>query len=318
MKPRHFILFAAFLTCAATGLKAQYDVHFSQYWAMENFYNPAAMNRNSQMNITAAYSMQFAGYTRAPGSMFLGANTVLPWGQGSQSGGVCLFNENIGLFSHRRLFANYAYKFNFGKFGSLNIGAMAGLLNESFNSEDLDLIDPNDPAFPTGKEDGSGFDLGAGLLWQLKEYWLGLSAQHLTSPTVTYGKSEGKTAELRIDPSFYLMGGCNIVLPNPLLSIQPSFQVATDLGTCRVDLTARGTYEYQSNRFSAGISYSPATSVTFFLGGQVKQVTLGYSYEMYTNGAGWLTGSHDLVIGYRMDVDFFSKGKNVHKSVRYL
>lgn len=297
---------------------AQYDVHFSQYWAVESFYNPAAMNPGDKMDITGCYSMQLAGYTHAPSSMYLGANTALPGSSQRHTGGIGLMNETIGLFSHKRLYGEYAYRLGLGKAGSLNLGIQAGILNEAFEYSDLETIDPSDPAFPSGNEDGNALDLGAGVCWKWHEWHAGISVQHLTNPTITYGKSEGKSAELVINPSFYFIGGGNIRLTNPLLSLQPSVMAASDLGVFRLDLSLRGTYEYDSNRFTGGISYSPGTSVSFILGGMIKQVTVGYAYEMFTNGIGWLAGSHDLVVSYLMDADFFKKGKNIHKSVRYL
>lgn len=299
-----------------SGVTAQYDVHFTHYWELENFYNPAAMNRNGKVNIVGSYSMQFAGYTHAPGSMYLGANSMLPFGNGHHAAGIGLMNETVGLFSHRRLFFNYSYKVAVGS-GFINIGGQAGLLNESFRSDRLDAVDSGDPAFPSGSDDGSGLDIGAGLLYQCGIFHVGLSAQHLTSPVITYGKGEG-AAELRIGPAFYFQTGCNIQLRNPLLSLQPSVQACSDLGTYRVDMTLRGTYRYNGNSYYCGLTYCPGTSVTFLLGACIRQVTVGYAYELFTNGIGWQTGSHDLVLGYRFDVDFFKKGKNVHKSVRYL
>lgn len=310
-------LLTVMLVMASMEAFAQYDVHFTHYWELDNFYNPAAMNKDKQLRIVATYSQQFAGYEHSPGTMFAGANTVLPWGDGKQSGGICLMNETIGLFTHRRMIVNYGYKFRLAK-GTLNAAGQVGLMNEMFRSGGLDVIDADDPAFPTSDESGSGVDFGAGLYYQTRYLYAGISSQHLNSPTVTYGKGSGKNAELDITPAFYFQGGGNIQLRNPLLSLQPSVQLATDLGTMRIDLTLRGTYQYQSNSFYGGLSYSPGTSVTFLVGGCFRKVLVGYAYELFTNGIGWQTGSHDIILGYRMDVDFFKKGKNIHKSVRYL
>lgn len=312
---RKYFLIA--LLSVSINVFAQYDAHFSHYWAVENLYNPAAMNKNSQLNITGSYAMQMAGYTRAPGSMYFGANTVLPFDRARHSGAVILMNENIGLFSHKRLLVNYAYKVKIGK-GWLNIGAQGGVMSEGFDNSELELIDKNDPAFPTSGQEGSGADIGAGLYYYNRGYYIGLAATHLNSPRIYYSKDGNKSAYLDIKPAFYSMGGCNIQLNNPLLSLQPCFMVATDTDYTRIDLTLRGRYEYESATFSGGLTYSTGTSVTVLLGGKYKQVTIGYAYELFTSGVGAINGSHDLVVSYSMDVDFFKKGKNVHKSVRFL
>lgn len=316
MRVRYLFLMLV-LTLVSVEAGAQYDVHFTHYWEVDNFYNPAAMNKDSRLHIVATYSKQFAGYTNSPGAMFAGVNTVLPWGEGHQSAGICLLNESLGLFTHRRMLVNYAFKFKL-KHSTVNVAAQIGLMNEGFNTSELDLLDPDDPAFPTGNENGSGIDFGAGLYWQRGIFYVGLSGQHLNSPIVTYGKDNGKNAELKIDPSFYFQGGCNIQLRNPLLSVQPGIQVATDLGNVRCDITARASYQFQSNSLYGGLTYCPGTSVTFLVGGKVRQVQVGYAYEMFTNGIGLQYGSHDIVLGYSLNVNFFKKGKNIHKSVRYL
>ena len=176
----------------------------------------------------------------------------------------------------------------------------------------------NDPAFPTGQERGTVGDLGAGMLFVHGEWYVGASAQHLNFPHVEFGKTEGKTTEMDIRPTLYLTGGCNIGLRNPLLSVQPSFLVESDLDFYRTDLSVRGTYQYDATLLYLGVSYSPGISVTAMVGGRIRDVLIGYAYEFYTSGVGALNGSHDLMVSWQTDVDFFKKGKNVHKSVRYL
>ena len=78
------------------------------------------------------------------------------------------------------------------------------------------------------------------------------------------------------------------------------------------------TYEYDGRRFFGGLGYSPNTSVTFLIGGDFHGVALGYSYQMYTSGVGLQNGAHELVLTYQTDLDLFKKGRNKHKSVRFL
>ena len=309
------VLFSCLILSA--NMQAQSDAHFTHFSEVENFYNPAAMNRDSRLNVVGSLSMQMVGYENAPVTMFIGANSALPFGKQRNSLGVSLYNETIGLFTNRRLLFNYAYKIGMGK-GWMNIGVQGGVMSEEFNGGKLVLETPNDPAFPAGQERGTVGDLGAGLLYVRGEWYLGASAQHLNFPHVEFGKAEGKTAVMDIKPTLYLTGGCNIELRNPLLSVQPRFLVESDLDFYRVDMSVRGTYQYESALFYIGATYSPGISVTAMLGGKVRDVQIGYAYEFYTGGVGALNGNHDLVVSWQTDMDLFKKGKNVHKSVRYL
>lgn len=298
-------------------LQAQTDAHFTHFVEVENFYNPAAMNRNGRTNVTGSLSMQMAGYTNAPVTMFIGANMPVPLGKYKNSLGVGLLNETIGLFTNRRLLMDYAYKIGIGK-GWMNLGIQGGVMSQEFNGGKLRMETQNDPAFPSGNERGTVGDLGAGVLYVNGGWWAGASAQHLNFPHVEFGKNQGKTAVMDIKPTLYLTGGCNIGLRNPLLSVQPCFLVQSDLDFYRVDLSVRGSYQFDTTLLYLGCTYSPGISFTAMVGGKVMDVLIGYAYEFYTSGVGALNGSHDLMISWQTDVDFFKKGKNVHKSVRYL
>lgn len=84
------------------------------------------------------------------------------------------------------------------------------------------------------------------------------------------------------------------------------------------DITGRVVYTNDRKMMYGGVGYSPTNSVTFLVGGRVHGVLLGYSYEMYTSGVNPGNGSHELYVGYQVDLNLGKKGRNLHKSVRTL
>ena len=176
-----------------------------------------------------------------------------------------------------------------------------------------DVID-DDPVFNKSSVDGSAFDIGLGLYYQRREWYAGVSVLHVTSPRVELGEKN----QLDINATYYLTGGYNIQLRNPFLSIQTSALGRTDGVAWRGDISGRLQYSHEKRRFYAGLTYSPTTSVTVQVGGVIKGVRLGYSYEIYTSSMSVGNGSHELFVGYQMDIDFQKKGRNLHKSVRIL
>jgi len=94
--------------------------------------------------------------------------------------------------------------------------------------------------------------------------------------------------------------------------------VQTDMQSWREDIQCKLAYEYEGRKFYAGVGYSPNISVTAMIGGNFHGIQLGYSYQMYTAGVGIQNGAHELVFRYQTDLDLFRKGKNLHKSVRFL
>ena len=305
-----------FTLCAmlyAVLVRAQFDTHFTHYWALQGYYNPAVAGLSGRLNLYGTYAMQMAGYTNAPATMLVGADMALPAGRKSQAVSANLYNESIGLFTNQRLFAGYAYRFDMWS-GRMAVGASVGSLEQKFDGSKVEAEESADAAFPSSEVDGMGLDLTAGVHYAHRLFYVGMSVMHLTAPTIELGE----TNEIKIDRTYYFSSGGNIQLKNPLLSIQPSLQLMTDLQAWRADVTVRGTYTYDDKRYYAGLTYSPMTSVAILLGGEINSVTFGYAYEVFTSGVGLLYGSHDLYVGYVMDVDLFNKGKNKHKSIRIL
>ena len=295
------------------GVQAQFDTHFTHYWELQGYYNPAVAGLSGRLNMYGTYAMQMAGYTNAPATMLIGADMVLPTEQKNQAVSANLYSESIGLFTNQRLFAGYAYRFNLWG-GRMAMGVNAGSLEQKFDGSKVEAEESTDAAFPSSEVDGMGLDLTVGMHYAHPMFYAGLSVMHLTAPTIELGE----TNEIKVDRTYYFSGGCNIQLKNPLLSIQPSLQLMTDLLTWRADMTVRGTYTYDEKRYYAGLTYSPMTSVAILLGGEINSVTFGYAYEIFTSGVGLIYGSHDLYVGYVMDLELFNKGRNKHKSIRIL
>ena len=245
--------------------------------------------------------------------MYIGADMPLYFLKSHHGVGVSMLNDQIGLFTHQRLAVQYAYKHRlFG--GMLSAGVQLGFLSEGFDGSKLDVEDSGDPALSGSDVNGSAFDVGFGLYYSRGPWYVGLSAQHVTSPLVELGE----TNELQIDPTYYLTGGYNIKLRNPFLTIHPSVLVRTDGVAWRGDVSGRLVYSNDKKVLYGGLSYSPTNSVTVLVGGRFRGIHIGYSYEVYTSGISIGNGSHELILGYQTDVNLFKKRRNKHKSVRIL
>ncbi|MBR2102221.1 MAG: type IX secretion system membrane protein PorP/SprF [Prevotella sp.] len=293
--------------------RAQYDMYFSHYWDMETSFNPGAAGKEAKLNVVGAYAMTMAGFRRNPNTFFAGGDMPF-YAMNSYHGvGLNLLNDQLGLFKHQRVAAQYAHKRKVAG-GTLSAGVQVGFINETFDGSDLDLEDSSDPAFTSGQLNGSTIDLAFGLYYTHKRWYAGLSAQHLTAPLVELGERN----ELQIDRTYYLTGGYNIKLRNPFLSIPTSVLARTDAVAWRADVTARLVYSNDKKHMYAGFTYSPTNSVTVLIGGSVQGFNLGYSYEVYTSAISPANGSHELFVGYQQDINLYKKGKNKHKSVRYL
>lgn len=312
MKQRLLILLYLFVGCA-DAVWCQYDPVFSHYWEQETSYNPAAVGKKDVIHASAAYNMTMAGFENAPQTIVAGGDMPFYALNSYHGVGVLFLNDQIGLFSHQRLAAQYAYRHKlFG--GMVSVGLQAGLLTEKIDGSDLDLEDPSDPAFTTSQQKGNALDLALGLRYSTDVWYAGLSVQHLTAPTV----SLGETNEIAVDPTFYFNAGYNIKLRNPFIMVQPSVFVITDAVSYKANMTCRLAYNYDNKNLYCGVGYSPTNSVTAYVGGSFSGISIGYSYEVYTGAINIGNGSHELSISYETKLDFGKHGKNLHKSVRLL
>ena len=304
------------LAMTAVVVRAQQDAAFNHYWSLQSFYNPAVSGLGGKLEVHGVYSMQMTGYEHAPATMVVTADMPLWMLSADHGAGVGFVNDEIGLFSHKKFFVQYAYHQRLFK-GRLSGGIRGGMLSESFDGSGLNLIDTNDPAFPTSQADGTAFDIDAGLRYDGRCWYAGVSAMHLLSPKVELG--DNKVNEYQVPSSFYFTGGYNITLRNPLLKVQTSAIVASDFGSSwRASATGILFYNAPKGRLYAGVAYSPTISVSLLIGGDFHGIQLGYCYESYTSGVGMLQGTHELSISYVTDLDFFKKGRNRHQSVRIL
>ena len=292
---------------------AQQEPSFSHYWAMEPSFNPAAVGKESKLNVTGAYAMTLTGFEHAPRTMYVGADMPFYLLRNYHGAGIQLMNDQIGLFSHQRLVLQYAYKHRLLG-GTISVGLQFGMLSEKFKGSELDLENGDDPAFTRSDATGVGIDLSAGLYYTHRNWYAGVSVLHATSPSIEVGDR----SIIEVPRMYYLTGGYNIKLRNPFLTIHPSVLVRYEGTVYRADVTARVKYEHDKKMLYAGVAYSPTNSVTALIGGNFHGVSLGYSCEVYTSKLKFGNGSHELFVGYQTELDLHKKGRNRHQSVRIL
>lgn len=145
---KRFSVISLLLVLVNLSTKAQYDVPFSHYWAMEPYYNPATVGKGNKMNVVGAYSIDFSGFEHNPQTAYIGADMPLYFMKQFHGVGVSLLNDKIGLFTHQRIAGQYAFRYRlFG--GMLSAGVQLGLLMENFDGTKLDVEDLMIRLFPS-------------------------------------------------------------------------------------------------------------------------------------------------------------------------
>lgn len=317
------------LVCMATSCESaraqNADPLFSHYYQLPTLYNPAATGNSDYLRIRGGARLQWMGIDNAPKSFTGTADMPVKIGKRRIGVGAAVSQEGIGLFSNLDLGIQASYKIRLFK-GELSIGVQGSYYSSAFKGSEVKLPDgddyhESDEAIPTQDISGNAFDLAAGLMFNHPKFYVGVSGRHLLAPTIRMSlegseNSESQEYEVPIDRTLYFTAGSNIPLKNTLFELQPSLIVVTDLTdfTGQVDMRAR-----YNRMFSFGVGYRWKSGINVSLGAEFKNFYLGYSYEYPLSAiAKASSGSHEIVAGYSLKLDFSQKNKNRHRSIRLM
>lgn len=270
--------------------------------------------------------MQWIGVDGAPRSFFIQADSPLAIGRKRIGLGVQMQQEEIGLFSNMLIGAQGAFKLKVLR-GELSVGVQLGYFNQKFSGSEVvtpegdNYHDSSDEAIPKQDLNGAAFDLGAGIFYSRPRFWVGVSATHILKPTIKMSlqgseNSETQEFESELGRMVYFMGGCNFPIKNTLFVLEPSALVKTDFNFFTAEVTMRATY----NRFlTFGAAYRYNDAVSAMMGVNFKNFYLGYSYDYPLSAIGKVSsGSHEIVAGYQLKLDFSGKNKHKHRSIRIM
>ena len=316
-------ILAAIATIAA---KAQTDAQFTQYWAVQNYYNPAAIGTTDNISIKAGSRVQWLGIDNAP--MSFNALGDMPFKFiGKRFGtGLVMQQESLGLYKNLNIAAQLSYKHKlFG--GVLSAGLQVGIISETFKGsevyipDDDDYHESTDDAIPTTDLTGTSLDLGLGVYFTHKLFWAGVSCQHVNNPTITFNAESGestneKNYEFKAGRILYFMAGSNIPIKNTLFEVIPSVLVKSDFTFTTAEITGRVRWR---KFLSLGVGYRYDDAVSLVLGAELKNFYIGYSYDYPTSAISKASsGSHEIFAGYSLKLDLSDKNKNKHKSIRIM
>lgn len=230
--------------------------------------------------------------------------------------GLNIISDQLGYAKNILINANYAYRTELS-FGNLGIGVSAGFYNQSINGDwktpEGDQWTPptSDPGIPQGEVSQLVPDFNAGIYLTSTKYFLGISATHLNEAAIKYDEVAGSY----LSRHYYLSGGYNIKLGDPLFEVRPSFLLKSDIATWMLDVNANIVY---NDKFWGGISYRVDDAVVLLLGLELTNgLKVGYSFDLVTSAIGYYGfASHELFVTYSVAIERNRNQK--YKSIRFL
>lgn len=308
---KKFLIIIPLLFLFIFNAQAQQDSRYSQYVFNGLRLNPAYAGIEEDFNITGIYRNQWSGIDDGPKSFALSMHDVL--GKQQKVGlGLFLEHDRIGVDSRTTLYGSYAYRIKFNNGDVLSTGLQGGFM--SYQSALTEITTPEEGVDIAFSENISRFapNFGAGIYYESKGYYLGVSIPHLLAYKFTSEK-ETLHDNTRLKGSYreYLFTGGLTLTLNKNIQIKPSILVQYIPATPPVEISTSAFLVYQDELW-LGLTYRSneivkPESISFQVFYQMQNgMKLGYAYDHTFAPIGYYTaGTHEFLVG----VDLGKKSK---------
>ncbi|VAW21664.1 hypothetical protein MNBD_BACTEROID01-2599 [hydrothermal vent metagenome] len=320
-----FLFFIIIVNLAAVG---QQDPQFTNNMHYKLGVNPGYAGSENALSGIILNRYQWVGFKGAPKTLVFSLEAAkelfgLPGGVG-----LNIISDELGFEKNILVNLAYAYKMPIS-IGILGIGLSAGFFNKSINATEGwvtpdDILSgtaggsassqggsTGDAGIPDQEVSQMAFDIGFGLYLKASNYFLGASVTHLNQASIKFSD----LASTYLSRHYYLMGGYNIKLPDPLFELRPSFLFKSDVASWQMDLNMNVVY---NERFWGGLSYRFQDAVSLLMGAEmINGLKVGYSFDITTSALGrYGYGSHEFFLSYSISLEKNRTRK--YKSIRYL
>ena len=297
---------------------SQQDPQFTNNMFYKLGANPGSAGVEGGISGILLNRYQWDGFRGGPKTLIFSAEAAINAFGAAGGVGLNIVSDEAGFENNTQINVNYAYRQKLS-FGQLGIGVSLGVLNKGFNGEwsvpedDFGIYtQPNsDPLIPQGEVSQMALDAGLGLYLSSNQYYLGASVTHVNQAEIKFSD----LATTYLVRHYYLMGGYNIKLSDPLFELRPSFLFKTDLAFWQLDLNANIVF---NKRFWGGVSYRVQDAVALLMGMEMENgLRFGYSFDLVTSAiSSFGYGSHEIFVSYTLDLE---KNRNQkYKSIRFL
>lgn len=297
---------------------SQQDPQFTNNMFYKLGVNPGVAGAEGKINGIILNRYQWSGGEGAPKTLIFSADAAIN-AFGSPGGiGLNIVSDELGFEKNTQINANYAYSKALGN-KKLGVGLSLGLVNKSINGE-WEVPEDNfgiytqpssDPGIPQGDVSQMAIDVGFGLYLSANEYYVGASVTHINQASIEFSD----LASTYLSRHYYLSGGYNIKLSDPLFELRPSFLFKTDAANWQMDLNTNIVF---NERFWGGITYRVQDAIALLMGMEMENgLRFGYSFDLVTSSLShYGYGSHEIFVSYSLDLERNRNQK--YKSIRFL
>ena len=320
---------ALMLTLAALSprmVRAQADIHFSQFYETSILRNPSLTGIfSNDFKVGAYYRNQWASISHPFVTMSAYGEFRVPIGHYSNdylSLGILGFSDKAGSLqqSINSVYPaiNFSKSLNAEHNSFLSVGFTAGYTQYSYDKSGATTnaqyqgnhFDPNNPTFENFLNNKMTlWDLGAGINYNASTgetndvtYVIGVSGYHLTQPNFSYYQTQGVTANMRWNVNGAIAFD---VKSNIAIQLHSNFALQ---GTYReimagglVTLTEEGVGDKPTYAVTAGVFYRVQDAIIPVVRLKYKRTSVGLSYDVNNSTlkeASKLRGGYELTFAF--------------------
>ena len=308
--------------------KAQQDPHFSHYMFNEIFNNPGYSGIEGVTRASTIFRSQWTGYETsngdkggAPTTTILSLNhplKILSSPVVNSGVGLYIIDDRLGVFKNLNVKGTYSYHYQLRNDAKIGLGVTAGLYNQGIDGSVLRSAEEGDEVVDFLKSGPSQTkpDFGLGVWYETKKYYGGISLNHVTGSSFTFG-GNSDLINSNLARHLYINGGYHIMLGTKL-RLTPSTIIQSDF--------VETSYTYSAildlSRYKYWIGFGMRQSVSgkedggkqiinddfVFMGGvsllEDKTLRIGYSFDLVSSGyTAKDNTSHEIMISYILPFD---------------
>ena len=269
---------------------AQQQATFAQYMFNGLAINPGYAGQHEALSVSLLSRFQNAGLPGAPNTQTLSVHSPLVAKRVAL--GALLVHDKIGVISQTGFNLVYAYRLPLLGGKSVSMGLQGGFSAYRAMYTDLDIYQP-DPVFSQDVRQTRP-NIGAGVFYNAKIWYLGLSAPHMVNNVFTRGDD---FSTVRQNVPVMLSGGYVTKISNKVKFKPNALLKWVDNRPVELDVNANFLIE---DVVWAGLSYRTSNGLNFLLDVQATdQLRVGYSYALALGPIRSIEiGTHEFFVGY--------------------
>ncbi len=274
--------------CSSLQLSAQLASRLDQYMHDPAIINPASINTYTASRLSFFNNRLYGDIPGSPSNML--ASFSMPVPKKNIGVGAYFGQEKLGFTTLSNAYATYAYTIPLGDEQRLHMAASLGFLNQKFNGNNINIINPNDPVYQSylRGQSTSRFDVKFSALYQLRGLSIGISSGRIANPRFIYENSNySSTFSLQNLSNAFAAAKLQV---SDALMLQPV--ISAHLTDFKLSSLQYGVNAWIQNAVWAGFHNSGNNNLSLQIGAKLFQTILaGYSYSMPISPDAKLLGS---------------------------